>query len=107
MRSWNHCSRLFLVTSYFPINTSFHPFYIFNLLSENSKTDSKAFPDLVSQLEKLVGNFGLNLLINNAGYKESELRDLESVTEELMVKHFKVNCVAPLILTRLDSNLVT
>ena len=32
-------------------------------------TDSKAYPDLVLQLEKLVGNFGLNLLINNAGYK--------------------------------------
>ena len=63
-------------------------------------TDSKAFPDLVSQLEKLFGNSGLNLLINNAGYKESELRDLESVTEELMVKHFRVNCVAPLLLTR-------
>jgi len=63
-------------------------------------TDSEAFPDLVSQLEKLVGNSGLNLLINNAGFKESELRDLDSVTEELMVKHFKVNCVAPLLLTR-------
>ena len=63
-------------------------------------TNSKAFPDLVSQLEKLVGNSGLNLLINNAGFKESELRDLDSVTEELMVKHFKVNCVAPLLLTR-------
>ena len=63
-------------------------------------TNSKAFSDLVSQIEKLVGNFGLNLLINNAGYKESELRDLDSVTEELMVKHFTINCVAPLLLTR-------
>ena len=63
-------------------------------------TDSKAYPDLVSQLEKLVGSSGLNLLINNAGYKESELRDLDTVTEELMVKNFRVNCVAPLLLTR-------
>ena len=63
-------------------------------------TDSKAYPDLVLQLEKLVGNSGLNLLINNAGYKESELRDLDTVTEDQMVKHFRVNCVAPLLLTR-------
>ena len=63
-------------------------------------TNSKAFPDLVSQLEKLFGTSGLNLLINNAGYKESELRDLDSVTEEQMVKHFRVNCVAPLLLSR-------
>ena len=54
----------------------------------------------MSQLEKLVGKSGLNLVINNAGYKESELRDLDTVTEEQMVKHFRVNCVAPLLLTR-------
>ena len=63
-------------------------------------TDSRAFPDLVSRLDTLVGDSGLNLLINNAGYKESELRDLETVTEEQMVKHFRVNCIAPLLLTR-------
>ena len=63
-------------------------------------TDSRAFPDLVSRLDTLVGDSGLNLLINNAGYKESDLRDLETVTEEQMVKHFRVNCIAPLLLTR-------
>ena len=63
-------------------------------------TDSKAFPQLISRLEHLVGQGGLNLLINNAGYKESELRDLDTVTEEQMVEHFRVNCVAPLLLTR-------
>ena len=63
-------------------------------------TDSKAFPHLISRLEHLVGQSGLNLLINNAGYKESELRDLDTVTEEQMVEHFRVNCVAPLLLTR-------
>ena len=63
-------------------------------------TDSKAFPHLISRLEHLVGQGGLNLLVNNAGYKESEPRDLDTVTEEQMVEHFRVNCVAPLLLTR-------
>ena len=55
---------------------------------------------LFIQVSQIVGDKGLNLLINNAGYKESDLRDLETVTEEQMVKHFRVNCIAPLLLTR-------
>ena len=63
-------------------------------------TATSSFPALVSQVSELVGAKGLNLLINNAGYKSSELKDLATVTPEDMVEHFQINCVAPLFLTR-------
>ena len=52
----------------------------------------------VAQVTDLVGDTGLNLLINNAGMNPK--KDLDSVTPEDMVAAFSTNCVAPLFLAR-------
>ncbi|CAG2178992.1 unnamed protein product, partial [Oppiella nova] len=61
-------------------------------------TNYSSFPEFVKQVEAIVGDQGLDTLINNAGIA---LRDgLDSVTAEVMLKNFEVNSVAPLMLTK-------
>ncbi|CAG2178698.1 unnamed protein product, partial [Oppiella nova] len=61
-------------------------------------TNYNSFPQFVKQVEAIVGDQGLDTLINNAGMA---FRDrLDSVTAEVMVKNFEVNSVAPLMLTK-------
>ena len=61
-------------------------------------TNHAAYPDIVSQVEKVVGEEGLNLLINNAGVLPDP-RGTE-VTPELMRQGFEVNTIAPLFITK-------
>jgi len=56
-------------------------------------------PKVVDQVDKIVGENGLNLLINNAGLLPSP-SNLNSVTPEDMMAAFDVNCVAPLFISR-------
>ena len=53
------------------------------------------------EVEEVVGEAGLNLLINNAGLLPTN-RDLASVTPEDMRQAFEVNCVAPLFFTKVS-----
>jgi len=62
-------------------------------------TDTSAYPSIVKQVEDIVGDEGLNLLINNAGLLPRN-RDLESVTPEAMREAYEVNCIAPLFIAR-------
>jgi len=62
-------------------------------------TDYDAFPALVKKVNDVVGDEGLNLLINNAGLLPQN-RDLESVTPEAMRQAYEVNCIAPLFLSK-------
>jgi len=62
-------------------------------------TDYAAFPALVKKVNDVVGNEGLNLLINNAGMVPQD-RDLASVTPEAMRQAYEVNCIAPLFLSK-------
>lgn len=62
-------------------------------------TQSDAYPAFVARLGEIVGDGGLNLLINNAGYLPRNML-LDQVTPEDMRRAFEVNCVAPLFLTR-------
>nr|AQS22598.1 c-factor [Pseudodiaptomus poplesia] len=68
-------------------------------LVEMEVTDYNKFPEVVRQVEAVVGSEGLNCLINNAGVLPKN-RDLDSVTPEDMRQAFEVNCVAPLLFTR-------
>ena len=61
-------------------------------------TDIPSHPAFVAQVTDLVGDAGLNLLINNAGMNPK--KDQESVTPEDMVAAFSTNCVSPLFLSR-------
>lgn len=62
-------------------------------------TDYSAYPKFVEEVLALVGNTGLNLLINNAGYLPDN-RLFNEVTPDDMRKAFEVNCIAPLLLAR-------
>jgi NAD(P)-dependent dehydrogenase (short-subunit alcohol dehydrogenase family) len=62
-------------------------------------TDIPSYPAIVKQVDAVVGEAGLNLLINNAGLLP-EPRDLASVTPDFMRQAFEVNCVAPLFFTK-------
>ncbi|XP_067655057.1 C-signal-like [Haliotis asinina] len=53
----------------------------------------------VVEVEKVVGDDGLNLLLNNAGVNHQE-RGLESLTREKMNYHFDCNVTAPLLVCK-------
>lgn len=61
--------------------------------------DTNSFSQVVDQVDKVLGDSGLNLLINNSGLLPQN-RDLQAVTPEDMVAAFRTNCVAPLFLAR-------
>lgn len=61
-------------------------------------TDFSALPNLANKIDELVGDTGLDVLINNAGvYLHVSL--LEGTTDDMM-ENFKINAVAPLMITR-------
>ena len=60
----------------------------------------ESYDNLVKEIEDIVGvENGLTLLINNAGIlpEREEIRDIDP---ECMIEAFKVNCVAPIILSK-------
>ena len=61
-------------------------------------TNYNSFPQFVKQVEAIVGDQGLDTVINNAGILLD--KRLDSVTAEDMLKNFEVNSVAPLMLTK-------
>ncbi|CAG2178124.1 unnamed protein product, partial [Oppiella nova] len=61
-------------------------------------TNYNSFPQFVKQVEAIVGDQGIDTLINNAGIAITTF--LDSVTAEDMLKNFEVNSVAPLMLTK-------
>jgi len=62
-------------------------------------TNTGSYPDIVNQVDAVVGDAGLNLLINNSGVLPQN-RDLHSVTPEDMMEAYMTNCVAPQFLAR-------
>lgn len=61
-------------------------------------TDFAAYPTMVEKVKAVVGDSGLNLMINNSGVPGPQ--DLTAITPEIMLESYKVNCVAPLLLAR-------
>ncbi|KPJ07991.1 C-factor [Papilio machaon] len=64
------------------------------------------YGDFASKIKQLVGNGGLNLLINNAGVT-TKFTKLSLVKEEQLMDNFTVNTVAPIILTKAALNAAT
>lgn len=62
-------------------------------------TEHEQFDDVVQQVGRVVGEEGLNLLVNNAGVLPSN-RTLATVTAADMRAAFEVNCLAPMFLTK-------
>jgi len=63
-------------------------------------TEPDEHAKLVLEVRKVVGSSGLGVLINNAGYFDKSISDLESHTRENMMKHLDVNLVTPVLITK-------
>lgn len=61
-------------------------------------TNYESYPEFVDQVSKIVGDEGIDLLINNAGIYVSG--NLETVEAKDVLRNIEVNAVAPLELTR-------
>jgi len=62
--------------------------------------DWDTYDTLVKDVENIVGvECGLTLLINNAGILQDK-QDLHDLDPECMIEAFKVNCIAPILLSK-------
>jgi len=62
-------------------------------------TDQAVYDKVVQTVTEVIGEEGLNLLINNAGVLPQN-RDLQAVTPQDMRNAFETNCIAPLFFSR-------
>ncbi len=65
------------------------------------KLDARNYSEyqhFVSQVGQIVGEHGIDLLINNAGILLKD--DIESVNPKNMLENFEVNAVTPLMITK-------
>lgn len=69
------------------------------VILELDVTQIESYPAFVKRVNEVVGDAGLNLLINNAGYLPRNML-WDQVTPEDMRRAFEVNCVAPVFLTK-------
>ncbi|UXI21183.1 neurexin-4-like [Sarcoptes scabiei] len=68
--------------------------HIFNL----DVINYDGYKEFVDRITKIVGNDGVDLLVNNAGVAIRS--NLETVTPKDMLTNFEINAVAPLMLTK-------
>jgi len=61
--------------------------------------DESSYARVVAEVADVTQGAGLNLLIHNAGSNEGG-KELESLTSEAMLRLYRLNCVAPLMLTK-------
>ncbi|XP_026329402.1 uncharacterized protein LOC113237243 [Hyposmocoma kahamanoa] len=62
-------------------------------------TNTSSFDEISSQIKKVVGGNGLNLLVNNAGVT-TKFTKLALVKREQLLDNLTVNTVAPIMLTK-------
>ncbi|XP_006823422.2 C-signal-like [Saccoglossus kowalevskii] len=63
--------------------------------------DHGSISEAEKQVEQVVGKNGLNVLINNAGFCAGTLNEkLEDVTPDSMTKHFNINVIGTLMVTK-------
>lgn len=61
-------------------------------------TDQQSIDAAYPVIEEKVGDLGLNLLINNAGMLK--MQGLADVTTDVMIEHFRVNCLGALMVSK-------
>ncbi len=63
--------------------------------------DQESYESACKEVTKLVGDQGLNILFNNAG--TLTWNTFETVTAEVMAKEFEVDCIGPVMITKVYS----
>ena len=65
-------------------------------------TDEAALKQMADSVDSLVGETGLNLMVNNSGINTSAARhmDLTNITSEALMEHLSVNSIAPVMLCK-------
>jgi len=64
-------------------------------------TDYSSLDRIAKEVQEIVGDEGLNVLLNNAGIA-SKFTRVNLVKVEQMTENFKVNTIAPLFLTKVS-----
>ena len=64
--------------------------------------DESQYSRFVDEVRSIVGDSGINLLVNNAGIYDKTVSNLEAVTKDILMSHFETNCVAPVLLTKVN-----
>lgn len=67
--------------------------------SDPDMTQSDTFDKTVQEVENIVGDEGLNVLINNAGILK-ETATINDITAENLTLHYLTNTVGPIMLTK-------
>lgn len=65
-------------------------------------TQFDTYEKVVGEVENIVGEKGLTLLINNAGYMPG-IEALDGVTPDALITTITINSVAPVILTKVST----
>jgi len=63
-------------------------------------SDESQYDHVVQQVSDVVGDAGLNLLINNAGMFNKNIQSIRDQTKDELMKHFEVNTVSPILVTK-------
>lgn len=72
----------------------------YGLTCVSDVTDYDSYDSLVNEVDDVVGEKGLNLLINNAGIAGNY--SLDETTASLMIDSYKTSTVAPLMMTKVN-----
>ena len=64
--------------------------------------DDSQHTRFINKVQSIVGNHGVNLLINNAGIFDKTIPSLTQITKDSLMSHYEVNVVAPILLTKVD-----
>lgn len=67
--------------------------------------DESTFAAVVNEVAKIVGESGLDILINNAGIllPKNKNNSIDDIKKDDMMETYKINAVAPLLLTRVKN----
>lgn len=76
---------------------------ISSMFNFSDLTNTSSFDEISSQISNIVGNQGLNLLINNAGVT-TKFTKLSFVKAEQLLDNLTINTIAPIMLTKVRYN---
>ncbi|KAL1140264.1 hypothetical protein AAG570_000196, partial [Ranatra chinensis] len=63
-------------------------------------TKWSSYPEFVSEVNNIVGDYGLNILIHNSGLFFSRVKTIEDVVGQELYLNFNVNTIGPILLTQ-------